>query len=348
MQEGDSVDEYFRSYEELNVHHLMLDDNPRTFAYRKAIFEWREKFKNKVVMDVGAGTGILSIFCAQAGAKKVYAVEASKLAILAKEVVIENNFENVVQVIHNKVEDLDANVIEKVDILVSEWMGFYLVHEGMLNSVIVARDRYLKPEGFMFPSIAKLYAAPCQLPSFFDFWNNVYGVSMKCVGKKYRETKPLKPEVLTVKPQDLLSEGKLIAWLDLKEVSDEDLSHLGGNEWVFPCTKDGNYQGACIWFVVEFPNGSELPTSPMDEETHWKQTVIVLPSTIDVKKGEAIAFKMFLHHDLVNSRRYNIEFIMLDPADAEHDIPCSCNMPKCIVTRAYIQEHVNNPPISRV
>lgn len=77
----------------------MLEDDPRTATYRKAILNNKAYFKNKVVMDVGCGTGILSIFCAQAGAKTVYAVEASNLANLAKEIVKENNFENIIEVI---------------------------------------------------------------------------------------------------------------------------------------------------------------------------------------------------------------------------------------------------------
>lgn len=76
----------------------MLEDEPRTLAYKNAILNNKEYFKDKIVMDVGCGTGILSIFCAQAGAKKVFAVEASNLANLAKEIVKENNFENVIEV----------------------------------------------------------------------------------------------------------------------------------------------------------------------------------------------------------------------------------------------------------
>lgn len=76
----------------------MLEDHPRTDAYRKAILENKSYFKDKIVMDVGCGTGILSIFCAQAGAKKVYAVEASKLANLAKEIIKENKFEEIIEV----------------------------------------------------------------------------------------------------------------------------------------------------------------------------------------------------------------------------------------------------------
>lgn len=65
--------------------------------------------------------------------------------------------------IHSRIEDVtEAQIPEKVDIIVSEWMGFYLLHEGMLDSVIVARDRFLKPNGLMFPESAAIYATPCR------------------------------------------------------------------------------------------------------------------------------------------------------------------------------------------
>lgn len=62
--------------------------------------------------------------------------------------------------IHGKIEDIVLP--EKVDIIVSEWMGFYLFHEAMLHSVIYARDKFLIPGGLMFPESATLFAAPCR------------------------------------------------------------------------------------------------------------------------------------------------------------------------------------------
>lgn len=76
----------------------MLEDKPRNIAYKNAIINNKEYIKDKIVLDVGAGTGILSIFCAQAGAAKVYAVEASNLYKLTEEVVKENHFENIIEV----------------------------------------------------------------------------------------------------------------------------------------------------------------------------------------------------------------------------------------------------------
>ena len=57
----------------------------------------------------------------------------------------------------------DAPRTGPVDIIVSEWMGFYLLHESMLPSVLCARDRWLKAGGLMLPSQATIYAAPLTL-----------------------------------------------------------------------------------------------------------------------------------------------------------------------------------------
>ena len=61
----------------------MLMDEVRTSHYRNAILNNKHDFEGKIVMDVGAGSGILSLFAAQAGARKVYAVEASNMALSA-------------------------------------------------------------------------------------------------------------------------------------------------------------------------------------------------------------------------------------------------------------------------
>lgn len=76
----------------------MLKDQARNKAYKQAIEDNKDLFEDKIVLDVGAGTGILSVFCAQAGARKVFAVEASDIYKIAEEVVKENNFEDKIQV----------------------------------------------------------------------------------------------------------------------------------------------------------------------------------------------------------------------------------------------------------
>lgn len=136
----------------------MLQDQVRTGRYQQAIFDNVEDFRGKVVLDVGTGTGILSFFAAQAGARKVYAVELSDAANIAETLAKSNGFEDIIQVVRGKVEEVV--IPEKVDIIISEPLGFLLVHERMLESYVTARDRFLKPRGKMFPTTGDIVFGP--------------------------------------------------------------------------------------------------------------------------------------------------------------------------------------------
>ena len=63
--------DYFESYDDISVHELMLKDAARVQAYKSFIENNVDHFVDKIVLDVGSGTGILSLFAAQAGAKHV-------------------------------------------------------------------------------------------------------------------------------------------------------------------------------------------------------------------------------------------------------------------------------------
>lgn len=76
----------------------MIQDLARTEAYKNAILSNRALFEGKIVLEVGSGTGILSIFCAQAKVSKVYAVEASKIAKIASKLIEENHFSDIIEV----------------------------------------------------------------------------------------------------------------------------------------------------------------------------------------------------------------------------------------------------------
>lgn len=75
----------------------MLQDTVRTDAYRDFIYDNKHLFAGKVVLDVGCGTGILSLFCAKAGAAKVIAVDNSSIIDKAREIVFENGLSETIQ-----------------------------------------------------------------------------------------------------------------------------------------------------------------------------------------------------------------------------------------------------------
>ena len=69
-----SKDYYFDSYAHYGIHEEMLKDEVRTLTYRNAMIHNKHLFKNKVVLDIGCGTGILSMFAAKTGAAHVIGV----------------------------------------------------------------------------------------------------------------------------------------------------------------------------------------------------------------------------------------------------------------------------------
>lgn len=158
------------------------------------------------------------------------------------------------------------------------------------------------------------------------------------IGKAYRKSKGNELAVTILEEKDIIGEEKMLAWLDLKD-QDLDLeTPVDIPSLISIWKKNGRYQGICLWFEVEFPNGTVLSTSPFTEPTHWKQSVAVFPNDHEVETGEPLAFKVLLSKNSVNPRWYDLQFDLLDAEEVEHDMPCECYMTKCIVTRAYIQQ----------
>jgi predicted RNA methylase len=177
-------DEYFEGYANLSIHLEMLQDKSRTLAYKDAVDLSAQFMRDKIVLDIGCGSGILSIFCAKAGARHVYAIDASAVIDHATIVVNENGLDDKITLIKGlkkhestvmaakfnrisnqccvcdseylgKIEDIVLPV-DKVDIIISEWMGTLLICESMIASVLWAREKYLQPNGLMIPEVHRV------------------------------------------------------------------------------------------------------------------------------------------------------------------------------------------------
>jgi len=83
-------------------------------------------FKDKIVMDVGSGTGILSMFAAQAGAKHVYACDFANIVDKSRLIVEQNGLSDKITCIRGKIEEIELPEGTKIDIIISEWMGYFL------------------------------------------------------------------------------------------------------------------------------------------------------------------------------------------------------------------------------
>ncbi|CAA6673394.1 unnamed protein product [Spirodela intermedia] len=301
---------YFQSYSHVGIHEEMI----------------------KVVVDVGCGTGILSIFCALAGAKRVYAVDASEIAVQASEVVKANNLTDKVIVLHGRVEDV--NIEEEVDVIISEWMGYMLLYESMLGSVITARDRWLKAGGLILPSHATLYMAPVTHPDRYresiDFWRNVYGIDSNVC-------------YVTTRKQCAFEEP-CVKYVDCYTVTIKELESVTSKYRFESMMRGMGLSSSRVCFLVrrgiQWPghfreqplaipsqssaadpnlNGSDqrkkraksdealiLSTAPEDAPTHWQQTLIYFYDPIEVQQDQIIEGSITISQSKENSRFLNI------------------------------------------
>lgn len=176
----------------------------------------------------------------------------------------------------------------------------------------------------------------------YEFWNNVNGISLNSFGKILRAEATHKPIAEIIKPEQVLAEPEVLCFVDLREVTHED-THSFKLQHLAVANKCGKYQGICLWFACTFPSYRTEPvtlsTEPEEPETHWKQTVVVLPNEIEVDVGAPIAYEILLSRNKDNKRRYEIEVTMQDPEEIEHPEYCSCHMTKCILVRAMLERY---------
>ncbi|KAF7458922.1 arginine N-methyltransferase [Cryptosporidium felis] len=309
---------YFSSYSTLDIHREMILDKVRTDAYYNFITHPDNSsniFKDKVVLDVGTGTGILSLFALQAGARMVVGVDAAKETIKVAENIAEvNGMSKDLHFIFGKLEDLsifisDNKVVSvykdelppkdavpfKCDIIISEWMGYCLLYESMLYTILNARDKYLKAEngvfsGEIFPSSVRLELSLAdysdviqgQLSPWLD--NKMYNLDLSQVSPKL-------PQLLSVPYVEIVPIERIrckeviyLPSLSILDISKEELASLR-QPFKVEAPKDGSFfTSLVISFNAVFDSKVNtsfkviMETSPFCEPTHWKQTILHLKS----------------------------------------------------------------------
>ena len=297
-------DEYFEGYGDVSVHATMINDKPRMEAYQTAA----ATCAGKVVVDVGAGTGVLGMMAARCGASHVYLIEASPMARLLPTIVERNGLKDRITIIHKKVEQLTLTDIggKHADIILSEWMGFYLVHESMLNSVLWARDNLLKKEvepWQMLPNRADVLAATTNMSSHLDervnVWKSVAGFDMSDLMETSFQGVVSEPVVDIISAERLSSSPQTIASFDLTKIRLIDLVSI--SETLKFKSNNQPTSAVTIWFDVFFPN-TLLSTSPAAPPTHWKQTTILLP-TDPICPNSDITICVSIDQDLTDNHR---------------------------------------------
>ncbi|XP_077993663.1 protein arginine N-methyltransferase 3-like isoform X2 [Glandiceps talaboti] len=286
---ADEDEAYFDSYGHYGIHEEMLKDRVRTESYRDFIYKNSHIFKDKVVLDLGCGTGILSMFAAKAGASHVIAVDQSEIIYQAMDIVRENGLDKQITLLKGRIEDLKLPV-EKVDIIISEWMGYFLLFESMLDSVLYARDQFLAPQGTVYPDRCDISVVAIGDRESYNgriaFWEDVYGFKMGCMKTCVLQ----ESRVESVNPDTVMSTPSQIKEIDVCTTSVKDLDF--NSEFSLEITRDDLCTALCGYFDIFFERNCStkvsFSTAPACEQTHWKQTVFMLERPIPLKKGDIL------------------------------------------------------------
>ncbi|XP_049851608.1 protein arginine N-methyltransferase 1-like [Schistocerca gregaria] len=293
-------EDYFEGYAGFHIHEEMIKDEVRTSSYAKFILQNRAWFEGKVVMDVGCGTGILSHFAVMAGAKHVIAVDQSAIIEYAKEIAVENGREDRIQFIRKKVEDLTSEdspwlARRQVDVIISEWMGYALLFESMVYSVLFARDRWLRvATGRVCPDRQRMYVVAMRAEKLreqkVDFWKQAYGIRMESLCKLVCST-PLIESMADATP---ISNAFMFFELDCQIAAADQVEKP--MFYSLSIHFDSVIDCLVIYFDTLFtgdPSADIQPvtfsTGPESPETHWRQTVLMLARPLPVAEGSLVS-----------------------------------------------------------
>jgi SAM-dependent methyltransferase len=288
------VDNYLKPYGDIELQRRMVSDRPRTDAFAAAIGEVVQP--GDVVLDVGTGTGILAMFAAKAGARKVYAIDATEIADVATDLVKANGLSNQIQIFHGRAGELQLE--QKVDLIISEWLGHAAFAEGMLHVVLDARDHHLTTTGRMLPAKVRVLLAPLDEPLLYNregpgFWRErIHGLDFSSLQEV--ELSQGRMIQIQVDPAALLAPGQALLELDLLTASAKDATFEGQLEFV--PVRDGVLNGFCVWFEAELSRSVVLDTGPSSPETHWAQTYMPF-SPRPVRAGELIEVSVDFSYD---------------------------------------------------
>jgi len=262
-------------------HAFLLADRGRTESYEKAIAQVVRP--GDVVLDVGTGTGILAFFACRAGARKVYAVEASPAIQLAQRVSERNGFQDRVVFLNDF--SFNVSLPESVDVIVTETGETFGLQGGVLGSLLDAKRRFLREGGKVMPRSLELFIAPVEMAEAYhavDTWTQgLYGFDFSPVRTlAANNAYPVKP-----KSPNLLGEPASLVRLSFSEMEGTYVKGVA----ICIASRAGVLHGLCGWAVTELIPGITFSNSPVTPNVEWAQSFLPLETPLALASGDTVS-----------------------------------------------------------
>ena len=270
-------------------HLPMLADEARNAAYRRTLDKHVREGMH--VLDIGAGSGLLAMMAARAGAAKVTAVEMNRaLADVARQIIADNGFAERIQVVNSVSMDLKVGVdLPAADLVVSEVLDAGLLGEGVLPTLRHASRDLLKPQGRMVPAGATVYGQLVELPALRTV-NPVAEIAGFDLSAFDRFRNPATHRRITLARENhkALSEPFLIAEFDFAAPP----MTARWRQVTVPITATGEAYAVVFWFDLHLDEAITVSSGPDGSLSHWDQAVQFMDQSRMVAAGDILPLNM--------------------------------------------------------
>lgn len=270
---------------------MMTLDHRQNQVYYEAL--QRIITPDSVVLDLGAGLGILGLLAAKLGAKTVYLVESEAIVHLAKDIAQQNGFGDRIQCFQGTIEEVELP--EPVDVIISAFTENFLLQEDLLSSVFYARDKYLKSCGVMIPNVAMMESVPVSAPAIYQ--KNIACWSEPHFGIDHSEARKYASQAVYFTRSELaqaqyLAPPATVLTMDFYQCHSNNCDV----ELSYKIEKSGLCHGWASWFTIKLGNQS-LSTAPhhqppLDSALDWSSAFLPLDPPLAMLRGMEVSFKL--------------------------------------------------------
>jgi len=275
------------------VHISMLNDRVRTEAFMKAIAEVVRP--GDVVVDIGTGTGVLAAAAARAGARHVYAIEATDIGKAAEKMFAANGLSDRITLVPGW--STNVQLPERANVLLAEIIGNDPLEEGVMETFADARKRFLTPDARVIPSRVRTFALPVEIdaaslarqvftPEATSNWADWYGLDFTPLDTATDQSIVVSRPPYELRGMKTLGSAILLADLDL---SGDGLPVV--NESVdLAINTPGRLGGLLVYFELDVGPGQRLSTSPAEADAtcNWLVKTWIYGKGVDVKAGDKL------------------------------------------------------------